>query len=182
MGSGCFRQQRSVFWIQSSANFYIEHLFTVNCKENTRINKKRLGMANIQNWKWGSCHSSVVSSVPTILQPWVRIPSAPSTLFQFVKKIWNYNSYWNEKRSKIHEKDARVGENIYFGKNGPIFGLLSVFSSNNTNLRKLNVKLSPYFKVALDSNSQPLSYLWCEKFWYSPFFSKNVIKKVLKFR
>ena len=44
-GSGCgsvgravaFRHRRSA----SSANFYIEHLFTVNCKENSKIKKKR---------------------------------------------------------------------------------------------------------------------------------------------
>ena len=29
----------------------------------------------------GSCHSSVVLSAPTILQPWVPIPSTPSMLF-----------------------------------------------------------------------------------------------------
>ena len=32
----------------------------------------------------GGRHSSVVSSAPTIRQPWVWIPSTPSTLFQFV--------------------------------------------------------------------------------------------------
>ena len=32
----------------------------------------------------GSRHSSVDSSLPTILRPWVRFPSTPSTLFQFV--------------------------------------------------------------------------------------------------
>ena len=32
----------------------------------------------------GGCHSSVVSSLPTILWPQVRIPSTPSLLYQFV--------------------------------------------------------------------------------------------------
>ena len=36
---------------------------------------------------WGGRHSSVVSSAPTILRPRVRIPSTPSTLFQFVLKL-----------------------------------------------------------------------------------------------
>ena len=33
-------------------------------------------------------HSSVVSSVPTILQPQVWIPSTPTMLFQFVIELW----------------------------------------------------------------------------------------------
>ena len=32
----------------------------------------------------GGCYSSVVSSAPTILWPWVQIPSTPTMLFQFV--------------------------------------------------------------------------------------------------
>ena len=32
--------------IQLSANFYIEYLFTVNCKEKTKIKKKRPRMAH----------------------------------------------------------------------------------------------------------------------------------------
>ena len=41
----------------------------------------------------GGRHSSVVSSAPTILQPWVWIPSTPSMLFQFVllKLQWKKN-------------------------------------------------------------------------------------------
>ena len=31
--------------IQSSANFYMEHLLTVNCKQKTKIKKKRPTMA-----------------------------------------------------------------------------------------------------------------------------------------
>ena len=48
-------------------------------------------------------HSSVVSSAPTILQPWVRIPSTPSMLF--------FNLYWNcnEKRTKINKQEAEIG-------------------------------------------------------------------------
>ena len=42
-------------------------------------------------------HSSMVSSVPTILRPWVQIPSTPSTFFNL---YWNCNGYWNEKRTK----------------------------------------------------------------------------------
>ena len=32
--------------IQSSANFYIEHLLTVNCKEETKMKKEMPGMAH----------------------------------------------------------------------------------------------------------------------------------------
>ena len=40
--SGCFRYQRSAVRIQSSAKL-IEHLFTVNCIEKTKIKKKEAG-------------------------------------------------------------------------------------------------------------------------------------------
>ena len=43
--SGRFRHQRSAVQIQSLALFYMEHLFTVNCVEKTKIKKKRPGMA-----------------------------------------------------------------------------------------------------------------------------------------
>ena len=35
--SSCFWHQRPVVWIQSSANFYLWHLFTVNCFEKTKM-------------------------------------------------------------------------------------------------------------------------------------------------
>ena len=35
----------------------------------------------------GGCHSSMVSSAPTILRPWVQIPSTPSTLFSIYIEI-----------------------------------------------------------------------------------------------
>ena len=38
--------QRSMVQIQSWANFYNEHLFTVNCIEMTKIKKKRPGKAH----------------------------------------------------------------------------------------------------------------------------------------
>ena len=44
--SGRFRHQRSAVQIQSLALFYMEHLFTVNCVEKTKIKKKRPGMAH----------------------------------------------------------------------------------------------------------------------------------------
>ena len=43
--SGRFRYQRSAVRIQSLAKF-IEHLFTVNCIEKTKIKKQRPGMAH----------------------------------------------------------------------------------------------------------------------------------------
>ena len=48
-----------------------------------------------KNW----IHSFVVSSAPTILQPWVRIPSTPSTLF----------SICDVKKTKINEKEVGFG-------------------------------------------------------------------------
>ena len=38
-------------------------------------------ISQLRNYITCGRHSSVVSSEPTILQPWVRIPSTPSTLF-----------------------------------------------------------------------------------------------------
>ena len=40
--------ERSAVRIQSPAKF-VEHLFTVNCIEKTKIKKKRLGMAHFEN-------------------------------------------------------------------------------------------------------------------------------------
>ena len=37
-----------------------------------------------KNQREGCRHSSVVSSVPTILPPWIRVQSTPSTLLSFV--------------------------------------------------------------------------------------------------
>ena len=50
----------------------------------------------------------MVSSAPTILRPWVWVPSTPSTLFSIC------NWYWNENRTKINEKEAGIGP--YFNK------------------------------------------------------------------
>ena len=39
---------------------------------------------NEKKFMWyGGHHSSVVLSAPTILRPWVQIPSTPSMLFSF---------------------------------------------------------------------------------------------------
>ena len=40
------QNQKSAVRIQSLANFYVEHLFTVNCIERTNIKKKRPGKAH----------------------------------------------------------------------------------------------------------------------------------------
>ena len=40
---------RSAVHLQSSANFFAEHLFTVNCIEKTKIKKKRLGIVHFLN-------------------------------------------------------------------------------------------------------------------------------------
>ena len=56
-------------------------------------------------------HSSVVSSAPTILRLWVRIPSTPSTLFQFVLLRLQHEKDENK------QKKAGIGP---FFKNRPI--------------------------------------------------------------
>ena len=56
-------------------------------------------------------HSSVVSSAPTILRLWVRIPSTPSTLFQFVLLRLQHEKDENK------QKEAGIGP---FFKNRPI--------------------------------------------------------------
>ena len=55
-------------------------------------------------WFKGGRHSSAVLSAPTILRPWVRIPSTPSMLFQFVLlKLYREN---NENKK---QKEAGIG-------------------------------------------------------------------------
>ena len=50
---------------------YIEHLFTVNCIEKTKIKKKRPGMAHLRNK--GSCKGKRLgrTSAPLIKDPWL---------------------------------------------------------------------------------------------------------------
>jgi len=54
MGGGCDSVGREVVVrIQSSANFYIQHLFTANCIRKTKIKKNRPGMADfLKMVKW----------------------------------------------------------------------------------------------------------------------------------
>ena len=47
-------------------------------------------------------HGSVVSSAPTILQPPVRIPSTPSTLFSIFMQLW-----WEKNENR--QKEAGIG-------------------------------------------------------------------------
>ena len=53
----------------------------------------------MKKWRFlGGRHSSVVSSAPTILRPWVRIPSTPSTLSSiYLLKLYPEN---NENKQK----------------------------------------------------------------------------------
>ena len=55
----------------------------------------------------GGRHSSVVSSTSTMLRPWVRFPSTPSTLFFNLCWNWNCTCYWNEKKAKNKRKIGR---------------------------------------------------------------------------
>ena len=52
--------------------------------------------------KQGGRYSSMVSSAPTILRPWVQIPSTPSKLFQFVLlKLYRENDENQQKEAGI---------------------------------------------------------------------------------
>jgi len=52
----------------------------------------------------------VVSSAPTILGPWVPIPSTPSTLFPiYITEIETVTVIGMRKRTKIKEKAAGIG-------------------------------------------------------------------------
>ena len=99
-----------------------------NCnKKKTKKNKKRPGLAHLKKTIYvcgknakrkrqakntnvnqpyvyasmGCRHSSVVSSAPTILFPWVQILSTPSTLF--------FNLYWNCNKKKTKKNKKRPG-------------------------------------------------------------------------
>ena len=52
---------------------------------------------------WGGCHSSVVSSAPTILRPQVRIPSTPSMLYSICIEIVM------RKKNENKQKEAGIG-------------------------------------------------------------------------
>ena len=57
----------------------------------------------------GCHHSSVDSSVPSILPSRVWLPSMPSMLFSFIVKFVLYLSMQCEKRTKINKKEAGFG-------------------------------------------------------------------------
>ena len=60
-----------------------------------------------KNFSWcknGCRHSSVDSSAPTILLPWVWVPSTPSTLLSFIVKFVLY--FFHVKRTKVRKKEA----------------------------------------------------------------------------
>ena len=57
----------------------------------------------------GCRHSSVDSSAPSILPPWVQLPSMPSMLFSIIVKFVLYLSMRCERRTKINKKEAGFG-------------------------------------------------------------------------
>ena len=62
-------------------------------------------MKKVKNIGQGCRHSSVDSSVPSILPPRVRVPSTPSMLFQLILfKLYICHLNWNVKRTKIYKK------------------------------------------------------------------------------
>ena len=68
---GLFQHQRSPVRVQSSANFLMEHLFTVNCIEMTKIMKKEAGVRIILNkdWKLFCFHFCLLHSFQTLNAP-----------------------------------------------------------------------------------------------------------------
>ena len=68
---GHFQHQRFMVRIHPSSNFYIEHLFTINCNEKTKIKIKRPGIANflIKNNKrlpdWPVFKQTKAAALPT---------------------------------------------------------------------------------------------------------------------
>ena len=71
----------------------------------------------------GCCHSSVDLSAPSILLPWVRLPSMSSMLFSFTVKFVLYLSMQCEKRTKINKKRDRVWP-IFYDQQDSVFWLL----------------------------------------------------------
>ena len=65
----------------------------------------------------GGRHGSVVSSPPTILQPWARIPSTPSMLFQFVLKL-------QQEKNENRQKEAGIGPLKKVSKCFAVLGLV----------------------------------------------------------
>ena len=57
---------------------------------------------NSNNWQKGCRHSSVDLSVPTILPPWVQIPSTPSMLLSFIVIVL----YLSCEKNKNKQKEA----------------------------------------------------------------------------
>ena len=96
----------------------------------------------------GGRHSSVVLSAPTILWPWVRIPSTPSNLLS-VCIICNCN----EKRTKINKK--RLGL-AHFLKNKKIYYQHSIA----TLLNKLFMTSAPQQNWRLALNTSCLQPPW----------------------
>ena len=85
----------SVVWIQTSAKFIINLLFTVSCWKDK--NKQAIG-------RFGCNHSSVESSASTILPPQVRIQCSPSTLYSCKGKCVPYfYLHWEKKEDKQRE-------------------------------------------------------------------------------
>ena len=76
--------------------------WSINCSQHFTFLHDWLGSG--QNRSHLVCHhSSVDSSVPSILPPWVRLPSTPSMLLSFMVKFVLYLSLQCEKRTKINK-------------------------------------------------------------------------------
>ena len=73
-------------------NFYINYESIYSCLKDTKL---------------GCRHSSVDSSVPTILLPWVQIPNKPSMLLFFIVKFVLYLSC--EKNENKTKKESGFG-------------------------------------------------------------------------
>ena len=84
----------------------------------------------------GCRHSSVDSSVPTILLPWVRVPNTPTTLLSFIVFVPYLSCVKNENK----QKEAGIGP--YLKK--PIFTDLAILQYFEMSRRHLNLDFSFY--------------------------------------
>ena len=79
VGRAVASDTREAVRIQSTAIFFIEHLFTGNCKEKTKIKKKRPGMARFLNFFLSKVGNININS--RVVSQWVKL---------FKKRVLDY--------------------------------------------------------------------------------------------
>ena len=121
--SGCFQYQTSALWIQSSVNFYTEHIFTFNCMEIQKLIKQRPGRGHFQknlNFSWSRL---VRSYVTHFLRPWDE-----SGLWNVPIRASPWPNGWNLTSYVKHFADlgsgcGSVGRTVTSDSRGPHFSM-----------------------------------------------------------